>query len=333
MEANAHAGPSTSSPPLHRTSSSPNPTPSSSSRLVPRPKLPSPSHSSTATSTRLPKPVTTRSFGPSSAAASSSSRRPSSFHSSHLNPAHDQPRPRLASSGSSHLPTSVSLNSLEPPPSEQGSRRASPKPTHRSSTSAPFNFLDSSPLPSPSIFASNVPSRRTSFLGSDSGQGAYDDRASLSAQVSAGGKTPYRAGFQPKGVWRARTGEFVEVRMRREEGRRGEERRLGRRLEKVSQKSGDERSRSSNSRLPSFSSQLIELHFSPVKPSAAPPPPRLAPSRRSSSAFSLDFESLRNPGDLWRGLKERSVSSSSGAGGGSAESKRGESDTRSTSRD
>jgi rabenosyn-5 len=46
-------------------------------------------------------------------------------------------------------------------------------------------------------------------------------------------RTPYKAGFQPKGVWRVRTGEYEELRMKREEGRRGEERRLGRRLEKV----------------------------------------------------------------------------------------------------
>lgn len=73
--------------------------------------------------------------------------------------------------------------------------------------------------------------------------------------------------------------------------------------------------------------KLIELHFSPVKAPVVPPPPPppKAPPRRSSSAFSLDFESLKNPGDLWRGLKERSVSTSSGLGGNvTAESKRGE---------
>ncbi|KAL7417929.1 FYVE zinc finger-domain-containing protein [Mrakia frigida] len=302
----SQAGPSTLSPPLHRTSSSPNPTihpASSTSRLLPRPKLPSPSHSSTEPSTRpsssSSRPITTRSLGPAT------SRRPTSFHSSTLlNPT--QPRPRLASSGSAHLPTSVSLNNLEPPPppgSENSSRRGSPKPNHRPSSSAPFNFLDNTPLPSPSIFASNAGSRRSSFLGSTSGEQSEGTGAAGQVVLGAGGgKTLYRAGFQPKGVWRARTGEFVEVRMRREEGRRGEERRLGRRLEK-----------------------LIELHFSPVKAPVVPPPPPppKAPPRRSSSAFSLDFESLKNPGDLWRGLKERSVSTSSGLGGNvTAESKR-----------
>lgn len=53
-------------------------------------------------------------------------------------------------------------------------------------------------------------------------------------QNQGAGKTLYRSGFQPKGVWRDRSEEFEVARMKREEGKRLEERRLGRRLEKVS---------------------------------------------------------------------------------------------------
>jgi hypothetical protein len=49
----------------------------------------------------------------------------------------------------------------------------------------------------------------------------------------AGGNAPYRAGFQPKGVYRSHTDEFLESRARKRESGRVEQRRLERRLDKV----------------------------------------------------------------------------------------------------
>ena len=49
----------------------------------------------------------------------------------------------------------------------------------------------------------------------------------------ASGSTPYRAGFQPKGVYRSHTDELLEFRARKRENGRVEQRRLERRLDKV----------------------------------------------------------------------------------------------------
>ena len=49
----------------------------------------------------------------------------------------------------------------------------------------------------------------------------------------ASGSTPYRAGFQPKGVYRLHTDEFLESRARKREIGKVEQRRLERRLDKV----------------------------------------------------------------------------------------------------
>lgn len=89
-------------------------------------------------------------------------------------------------------------------------------------------------MPSPSIFGQGK-ARAGSFLGGLAGHAASGSTTTLVDQpfVDPSGRTMYKAGFQPKGVWRARTSEFIQARMRREEGRRGEERRLERRLEKV----------------------------------------------------------------------------------------------------
>lgn len=46
-------------------------------------------------------------------------------------------------------------------------------------------------------------------------------------------RAPYLAGFQPAGVWRSRTDELVSERSKRGEGRRLEDVRIGRRLDKV----------------------------------------------------------------------------------------------------
>lgn len=124
-------------------------------------------------------------------------------------------------------------------------------------------------------------------------------------------RTPYRPGFQPKGVSRSQTEAFYQARIGREErreGRRGEERRLGRRLEK-----------------------LIALHFTP--PSAAARAQKLraledakgggrtnelervrghkeggSADRRESSLVEELLVEGKSPRDIWRSFKERSFS-------------------------
>ncbi|KAG8680375.1 carboxypeptidase Y-deficient, partial [Ceratobasidium sp. 394] len=106
-----------------------------------------------------------------------------------------------------------------------------------------------------------------------------------STGVPVGGQrpAPYRAGFQPKGVYRHRTEEFEAARAKRSDAKRTEEKRLGRRLEK-----------------------LIDLHFSPKTEKTAPPA-----NRRASSIFDLDLSELKNKSanELWRGVVETKAAS------------------------
>ncbi|KAF8610000.1 FYVE-domain-containing protein [Ceratobasidium sp. AG-I] len=94
---------------------------------------------------------------------------------------------------------------------------------------------------------------------------------------------PYRAGFQPKGVYRHRTDEFEAARAKRSDAKRTEEKRLTRRLEK-----------------------LIDLHFSPKAEKPAP-----VPNRRASSIFDLDLSDLKSKSanELWRGVVESKAAS------------------------
>lgn len=87
---------------------------------------------------------------------------------------------------------------------------------------------------------------------------------------------PYRPGFQPKGVYRPLTDEFLEVRRSRRDIGRVEQTRLERRLEK-----------------------LINLHFGEDADKKATPRPKQA--KRMSSIWELDIRSMA-PGDLWRGV-------------------------------
>lgn len=96
---------------------------------------------------------------------------------------------------------------------------------------------------------------------------------------------PYRPGFQPKGVYRPRTDEFLIERKAKQDEGRIEHARLERRLEK-----------------------LIDLHFSGSdtqkdneKESLSAVRPRQQ-NKRLSSIFDLDLSDLRNKsaGELWR---------------------------------
>ncbi|KZT68162.1 hypothetical protein DAEQUDRAFT_757733 [Daedalea quercina L-15889] len=106
---------------------------------------------------------------------------------------------------------------------------------------------------------------------------------------------PYRPGFQPKGVYRPRTDEFIEARKACRDVGRIEHTRLERRLEK-----------------------LINLHFpselqkTKEKASTADqrPAPRL--NKRLSSIFEMDLSELRSKSatDLWREVVQSQVSPS-----------------------
>ncbi|KAM5534103.1 hypothetical protein V8D89_012284 [Ganoderma adspersum] len=102
---------------------------------------------------------------------------------------------------------------------------------------------------------------------------------------------PYRPGFQPKGVYRPRTDEFVEARNQSRDLGRIERTRLERRLEK-----------------------LINLHFPPPgqRKAETPEPRPVKENRRASSFWDLDLSDLKNKsaGDLWREVVQSQASQS-----------------------
>lgn len=98
---------------------------------------------------------------------------------------------------------------------------------------------------------------------------------------------PYRPGFQPKGVYRPLTDEFLEVRRSHRDSGRVEQTRLERRLEK-----------------------LINLHFGEGTDKRAPARPKQA--KRMSSIWELDIRNM-GPGDLWRGVIQSQVAPGSKA--------------------
>src|SRR6202021_1104070 len=97
---------------------------------------------------------------------------------------------------------------------------------------------------------------------------------------------PYRPGFQPKGVYRPLTDDFMSVRNAARDVGRIERTKLERRLEK-----------------------LIDLHFSPNAGKTSQPPV----NRRASSFFDFDMSELKNvdPSGLWKGMLQSQVSSKS----------------------
>ncbi|RDX56563.1 hypothetical protein OH76DRAFT_1336518 [Lentinus brumalis] len=116
---------------------------------------------------------------------------------------------------------------------------------------------------------------------------ALTPSTSTSSAVPSASRTPtrtpapYRPGFQPKGVYRPRTDEFIEARNHSRDVGRIERTRLERRLEK-----------------------LINLHFPPPgqRKLEAPAPRPQQQNRRASSFWDLDLSDLRtkSAGDLWR---------------------------------
>lgn len=177
---------------------------------------------------------------------------------------------------SHHQPHRISTpNTFTTSPMQSPIRTSSaPPPTH-----APPPAI--SPAPSSSS-AVSAPSHRATTPGSASQTGNSVSRTPTRTPA------PYRPGFQPKGVYRPRTDEFLEARKGRSDVGRVEKTRLERRLEK-----------------------LIQLHFphpdsqrAKEKEREAVGRPGAGLNRRASSFFDMDFSSIRgkSAGDLWKGV-------------------------------
>ena len=148
-------------------------------------------------------PVPTRSQSAAFVRPHIGGSRASVIAPSPLAPAHvrsasvDGPLPQRANLGHERRPSGLLPSAMPRPMS----------PPSRSSTSSP----------GPSASASTQPV-------------AGPSHAPAAAQPT---RAPYLAGFQPAGVWRSRTDELVSERSKRGEGRRLEDVRIGRRLDKV----------------------------------------------------------------------------------------------------
>ncbi|KLO14693.1 hypothetical protein SCHPADRAFT_302337 [Schizopora paradoxa] len=152
------------------------------------------------------------------------------------------------------------------------------------------------PLAAPSTGQSPSPPRPPSprsNISSPRMQSPVPSGASASSS-----RAVYRPGFQPKGVYRPLTDDFLSIRKEKREVGRVERTRLERRLEK-----------------------LVDLHFpregeangKGKEKSSAPP----MVSRRSSSIFDIDFNELRSKtaSDIWRGVLESRAAAANGGKG------------------
>ncbi|KAI0362345.1 hypothetical protein OH77DRAFT_44645 [Trametes cingulata] len=181
------------------------------------------------------------------------------------------------------------------------------------SQAPPSRLVADSPSPAPStpttVTAPVVPPPRTSSLAVSPPQPpvplphaasspALTPSTSVSSSVTgvsrASGRSPapYRPGFQPKGVYRPRTDEFIEARNHSRDVGRIERTRLERRLEK-----------------------LINLHFPPPgqQKSESSEHRPMQQNRRASSFWDLDFATLKekSAGDLWREVLQTQASQGS----------------------
>ncbi|TFY66662.1 hypothetical protein EVG20_g4427 [Dentipellis fragilis] len=173
-------------------------------------------------------------------------------------------------------------------------------PVHRHDTSRTHSPHVSSDLPHPSVRTTSLqhslhPSTKSPSpvplsgtptpIGSAS-PASTPSRSHTPIRTSA----PYRPGFQPKGVYRPRTDEFLDARREFRDVGRVERTRLERRLEK-----------------------LIHLHFGSESEKKAVERPRQ--SKRMSSLFDFDIKELRNmdAGDLWRGVVQSQITPGSKA--------------------
>ncbi|KAF7978690.1 hypothetical protein HWV62_44947 [Athelia sp. TMB] len=220
----------------------------------------------------------------------------------------DRPLPSLGAISSHAFPlTQHHTPANSQPPSRTPSyqvRVESPAPPSRThslsnSLAPPLPPKPYSPAtsPTPPSASSLAPSPAISPAPSQHGRPPASSRPSATSGTGTGtgaGSAPYRPGFQPKGVWRPLTEDFMAARVAHLDVGRVERRKLERRLEK-----------------------LVALHFpmegaggmgsspgvgprlkTPGTPTGAP-----GERRRASSFFDM-ASSIRNmdAGELWRGV-------------------------------
>ena len=162
------------------------------------------------------------------------------------------------------IPISIGQRGMTTTPTTMSSRLASPAPPTSAGAPSPSSSLHTieapqppskgpTPSPTPStsqkVLPQTPPSRPASLPRHPGHTPTHSESllvhlppstpASRSATPAptppqrASGGAPYRAGFQPKGVYRSHTDEFLESRVRKRESGRVEQRRLERRLDKV----------------------------------------------------------------------------------------------------
>ncbi|KAF8710908.1 Rabenosyn Rab binding domain, partial [Rhizoctonia solani] len=282
------AGPSSPGPSSPTSSTAPSPRPAIVQRPGSRFRVVSTRGLSANTQPARPSPLRPASHlspGPSTPTAPTHTRTLSNVST----PVSPSPVPKLPASVSAPVPFNERLspgNRNKPLPAP-GSVVSAPSltPPRSNTPSAPPRSTTPilTPVPAP---RSTTPVAAPSPTSNTPVPYAVLSRASSASPIptntlgvnSPSRPAPYRAGFQPKGVYRHRTEEFEAARAKKVDGKRTEEKRLTRRLEK-----------------------LIDLHFSPKEKDDAPPPP----NRRSSSFFD-DLAELKNksPNELWRGVVE-----------------------------
>ena len=124
--------------------------------------------------------------------------------------------PEVPSKGPTPSPTPSTQKTLPTVPQTTPPSRPASLPRHTGHTPTHSNTL---PVLRPSQHASSASASRSA--------------TPVSTPQRASGSAPYRAGFQPKGVYRSHTDQFLESRARKRESGRVEQRRLERRLDKV----------------------------------------------------------------------------------------------------
>ncbi|PVF98902.1 FYVE-domain-containing protein [Serendipita vermifera] len=192
------------------------------------------------------------------------------------------------------IPSPLSSTALNPSPKPLPSPLLSAQ-GESASTGSKSRSATPSPSASPSRPSAFPVPNTSSVTSGSSASTIHPPSRPASTASRVVGATPYRHGFQPKGVYGMRTDEFVELRRAKRDAAKIEDRRLERRLEK-----------------------LIDLHFlsGASKASNPPSPGGLDPSkppanRRQSSFFDFNLPDLKgkNASDLWRDVVDSAASS------------------------
>ncbi len=200
--------------------------------------------------------------------------------------------PNKASRPHSRLSTTVTLFSnsspTEAPPDVPISKAAASTQPQGDTDQYTLSKTAGATLPvGPPVSVQKTPSETPSHTPAAPSPATSPSPASMRASTLVRSSAPYRPGFQPKGVYRPLTDEFLDARRSHRDSGRVEQTRLERRLEK-----------------------LINLHFGEGTDKRAPARPKQA--RRMSSIWELDIRNM-GPGDLWRGVIQSQVAPGSKA--------------------